>query len=125
MGFMRHHAIVVTSCIDEKIEQAHEFAVSLFPWVSPISPSGMNGFRSFFVPPDGSKEGWAESAEGDLRRARLRDFLRSLYHDDQSTSLHWAELIVSSDDDEAAVTAASDLDLAAYEAVVWARIEEQ
>jgi hypothetical protein len=50
MGYMRSHAIVVESWNNEMLIAAHNFAASLFPWVSPISPLAINAMRSFFVP---------------------------------------------------------------------------
>jgi hypothetical protein len=42
---------------------------------SPLVASPMNGFYSFFIPPDGSKDLWPESDHGDGRREK---FLRWL-----------------------------------------------
>jgi hypothetical protein len=78
MGYMRSHAIVVESWNNEMLIAAHNFAASLFPWVSPISPPRLNAIRSFFVPGDGSKEGWTESLEGDQRRAEFKEHLKNL-----------------------------------------------
>ena len=70
MGYMRHHAIIVTSGLPGEIESAHAEASKIFPWASPISPPATNGYRSFFIPPDGSKEfGGAASEAGDEQRA--------------------------------------------------------
>lgn len=38
MGYMRHHAIVVTACDEILIEEAQLAAFHIFPWVSPVSP---------------------------------------------------------------------------------------
>jgi len=68
MGYMRHHAIIVTSCLDDHLEWAHQAAIGMFDNVSPIIPSKMNGYRSFFIPPDGSKEEREESDRGNAYR---------------------------------------------------------
>ena len=75
MGYMKHNAIVVTSWNEDHIQKAHELASSIFPQVSDITPETMNRYRSFFIPPDGSKEGWKDSDVGDDRREQ---FMRAL-----------------------------------------------
>jgi hypothetical protein len=75
MGYMSHHAIVVTTWDEALIKEAHAEASELFPWVSPISPVAINGYRSFFVPPDGSKEGWPYSNMANGLRDRFVEFL--------------------------------------------------
>lgn len=70
MGWIRHHAIVVTGLTEEAIAAAHSKAVELFPpeTVTPIISGTTNGYTSFMIGPDGSKEGWGESDRGDKRR---------------------------------------------------------
>jgi hypothetical protein len=92
MGYMRHHAIVVTNCYGDWIVRAHDKATEIFPVVSPVLGSEINGYFSFFVPPDGSKEGWAESDVGDARRERFIAWLESLRYDDGGSPLDWAEV---------------------------------
>lgn len=80
MGYLRRHAIVVTGDDYEEskdILAAHAKATEIFPWVSPICPPQVNGERSFFIPPDGSKEGWSDSDKGDERRNEFVEWLRS------------------------------------------------
>lgn len=76
MGYIRHDAILVTSVFDEHIAKAHESAKRIFTTVSDLLPSSMNGYRSFLVPPDGSKEGWPDSDAGDNRRADFRKWVK-------------------------------------------------
>lgn len=75
---MCHHAIIVTSWHEEKLLLAHGYADGLFEGnVSEITAPVKNGYASFFIPPDGSKEGWAESDLGDQRRALFIKYLKS------------------------------------------------
>jgi hypothetical protein len=71
MGTIQHDAIIVTGR-DYKnhcpVKRLHNVAKIIFPSVSDILESGTNGYQSFFVPPDGSKEMWEESDTGDERR---------------------------------------------------------
>lgn len=92
MGYMRHHAIVVTSWNKEALKEAHLRAAVLFDWkVSPIIHNQF-GDDSFFIPPDGSKEGWEDSNKGDQRRTEFIAYLRSVKYDDSSSCLSWVEV---------------------------------
>jgi hypothetical protein len=69
MGYMCHHAIVVTSWNEAHIHEVIEKAKEIFPrGVSNIVEGYVNEQYSFFIGPDGSKEGWPDSDEGDARR---------------------------------------------------------
>jgi hypothetical protein len=87
MGIIHHHAIVVTA-YHSHIGPAHKKANEIFDYVSPVSPQSVNGYRSFIVPPDGSKEGWEESVEGDERRAL---FLAWMKESEFGYRYSWAE----------------------------------
>lgn len=105
MGHMRNHAIVVTSTSGDNIERAHKKAKSIFPWVSEISQEGVNGSRSFFVPPDGSQEGWEDSMEGDARRKDFKNWLHGQAYKDGSTPISWCEVRYGGDDLDAEIVA--------------------
>jgi hypothetical protein len=98
VGHVRHHAIVVTSWEDDLIERAHGVAEAGGCEPTPISESMVNGYRSFLVPPDGSKSGWSHDREGDERRDRFKEFLRSRRYYDGSSSIEWVEVAYGSDD---------------------------
>lgn len=100
MGYMRDHAIVVIGTYGDHIDRAHTEASRIFPWVSPVSPKALNGSQSFFVPPDGSKEGWPESDEGDSRRGEFGRWLADQRYEDGSSPLKWIEVRVSDDEGE-------------------------
>lgn len=108
MGYMRHHAIIVSSWSKDLLEQAHNEASSIFSWVSPISPEAVNCYAAFFVPPDGSKEGWEESNAGDCRRDRFVTWLNSQRYEDGSTPFGWVEVQFCDDESIAKVTRHSD-----------------
>jgi hypothetical protein len=101
MGYMRHHMIVVTSWDENLIKLAHDRAREIFGkpnhWnkavgVTPIMTSPVNFYHSFFVPTDGSKEGWSDSDQGDDNRAEFIEWLNSQRYEDMSSSFHWAEV---------------------------------
>lgn len=94
MGWIRHHAIVVTGGEwgNTTISDAHEKARSVFPTVSGLLPSGVNGFKTFLIPPNGSKKGWPRSGAGDSRRDAYIEWLREQTYEDGSSPLDWVEV---------------------------------
>lgn len=104
MGYERNHAIIVSSHFEKDITEALAKAEEIFairPWpmhgrplmmVSPILQGVVNMCFTFLVGPDGSKEGWAESDEGDKRRAEFIEWLETKRYDDGSTSLAYVEV---------------------------------
>lgn len=78
MGYMCHHAILVTSWDAEHIQQIHEKAKEVFTFgnVSELGKPQMNYYTSFAVFPDGSKEGWIESDSGNAQREIFLAWLR-------------------------------------------------
>ena len=105
MGYIRHNAIVVTSWNAAMIEAAACRARNMGLTVLGPSAEAMNNYRTLLVCPDGSKEGWEESDQGDQRRITFRDWLNEQRYEDGSTRLHWVELAYGSDDANATVEA--------------------
>lgn len=110
MGCIRHHAIVVTTRLDNRIDTARQKAIELGMTVTSIADEVTNGYLSFLVAPDGSKEGWEESAAGDERRAAFKEWLRSQEYEDGSSPFSWVEVMYGDDaggveivDDDAAL----------------------
>ena len=112
MGWHRHHAIVVTSCNQDSIEWAHDKASEIFHANEPekygpsdgrvtpvteITDKVVNGYRSFMVAPDGSKEGWSESDRADEARESFIDWLEEMRYDDGSSLLCWVEVEFSNE----------------------------
>lgn len=75
MGHVVHHAIVVTGWKEAAVKQAHDVALELCMNPTEIVESHINSNYSFLCPPDGSKSGWPEDADGDSRRAALVKWL--------------------------------------------------
>ena len=100
MGYMRDHAIVVTCFEEELLLTARRKAIALFGvgQVSAILKALVNDYTSFCVGPDGSKEGWAESDEGDAKRASFVEWLDQQRETDGSSALRW--VVVQYGDDE-------------------------
>lgn len=102
MGYMRHHAIVVTSYRQDEIAGAHILAKNLGCSVSEISAQAVNGYSSFCVFPDGSKEGWPPSDAGNTRRDALIAYLTG------KRGVVWAEIQYGDDEFRTLVTRHSD-----------------
>jgi hypothetical protein len=100
MGYMRHHAIVVTGN-GKHLEAAHDRAVQLGMTVSAVERSDTNCVESFCVFPDGSKEGWERSDEGDSQRDALISGLSREW-------LQWVEVQYGDDERRTFVTRHSD-----------------
>lgn len=108
MGYTKHHAIVVTCHSRLLLRNAWKKAKSLCRCVSYVSPPTVNGYQSFIVFPDGSKEGWEESDEGDAGREKLKTYLRSCNYQDGSCPFDWVEIQFGDDHLETKVLADSD-----------------
>lgn len=105
MGYMCHHAIVVTSWKKEAVEAAHAKAVELFGQfgsiVSNICEATTNGYYSFLIAPDGSKEGWDTSNAGDEAREAMVKWIEHgpCCYEDGTHSFDWCEVQFSDDYD--------------------------
>jgi len=75
MGWIVHHAIVITTHTRELADRAYTAAAAIFPTVTPPVPSALNNYWTLLIPPDGSKEGWPASAAGDAQRVALYAWL--------------------------------------------------
>jgi hypothetical protein len=103
MGYVAHNAIVVTSLLSEPLRRAHTAAKMFGLTCSEIVSSPVNGVTTFLVAPDGSKEGWSESVEGDSNRAALVAWLRRQRYSDGSGPYEWFEARYGSDDRRASM----------------------
>jgi hypothetical protein len=97
---MRHHAIIVTSYCSDCASKAHEKAVEIFSarQVTEILPEAINGYQTFFIGPDGSKEGWADSNKGNDRRDTFIQWLDEQRFSDNSFAYDWAEIQYGDDE---------------------------
>ena len=76
MGYIRHDAIVVTSWKENHLAKARDKAAQLGLDVSPFFPSRINGYVTFLILPDGSKEGWKPSDAADEAREEWTAWVR-------------------------------------------------
>jgi hypothetical protein len=108
MGYNRDHAIVVTG--GDHLEAAREAAIEAgCMLVSEIVGPGINGQRSFFVAPDGSKEWWDTSNKQDEARDRFVSWLRgSSTASSNAPAWDWVEVQFGDDDHETLIVRDSD-----------------
>lgn len=88
MGTTQHHAIVVTASSLEQAHDLHRRASEIFSEQSltRVHLAPHNGYASFVVLPDGSKEGWLPSNEYDEKRRKFVEILR------KRSYCFWAEV---------------------------------
>jgi hypothetical protein len=94
-----HHAIIVSTSIPEHAVEPYNEALRIFgTGISPILYAKYNGVASFYIPPDGSSDGWAESQAGDARRDEYLEVLTQLLG--KGVSVQWVEVRWGDDDGE-------------------------
>jgi len=103
MGYMRHHAIIITGSdypeSKKLIKKVHRMSkdraidyIGTSKIVSPLIYSPINGYISFFIAPDGSKEGWQSSELGNSMRDGIIDFIDSFAYGDGSSCISYTEV---------------------------------
>ena len=120
MGYMRHHAIVITGPKKsyhpefEDLADVHRRILTIaaqegFAFlVSGIIEAATNGLGSILIAPDGSKESWQESDNGNRLRDRIIAFLETLRYEDNSTSFDYVEVQFGDDECETKICRDSD-----------------
>lgn len=97
MGYIKHNAMIITSDgyseAMTRFDKVYNKAKELFDdLVSEPIKSNMNGYISFFIAPDGSKEGWDVSDEGDSNRKILCAYIDSLSFEDGSNAIKYVDV---------------------------------
>ena len=100
MSQIFYHSIVVTSRDQILLEKTHKRAKQLFGiLVTPIMLSIINRCFTYFISPDGSKEGWDLSNTYNDLRKEFTDYLKSFTYDDGSTSIKYCEFCYGGESD--------------------------
>lgn len=97
MGYIKHHAIVVTCWGEGEAQEAADCARNLGLEVIGPSAPAINAYQSILICPDGSKEGWLDSDDGNAKRAYFVSWLR------ENHAGEWVEVAYGDDDGEASV----------------------
>jgi hypothetical protein len=92
MGYIAHNAIIVSTFDRDMIELARSEATRIGLLVTDAHTHKINGDFTFLVIPDGSKEGWPESDEGDRMRAMFWDWMAAQVYEDGSNVLDAVEI---------------------------------
>lgn len=118
MGHHRHHTLVVTSWDMDDLGEAHAKAGEIYarhlgeargdgigPHPVPVGPlihGGSNGYMTFTVVLDGSKEGWATSNRSNEARAEFVEWLRKMTQSpvgkERRLFIDWVEVEFGGDD---------------------------
>lgn len=107
MGYMRHHAIVVSSCLTD-MDAVRAKAVEFGNLCTSIVDGRINTYRSFMVVPDGSKEFWPDSDKGDAARDLFVAWLYEQQYSDGSSPIDWAEVIFGDEDGDCRINRCDD-----------------
>jgi hypothetical protein len=107
---IKHHTIVVSCNDHKKLEKVRAEVVEMykkymeakgFQLISPVIDSLINGYCSFFIAPDGSKEGYDASDDADKIRKLVVKYLMS--PEMKSGEVHFVEISYGSDDGKAEI----------------------
>lgn len=99
MGYIRHHAIAVTSYDYDLIKECHKKAIQIFAnRTSQLIDSDVNDYKSFFIAPDGSKEGWEQSYTGDIQRNDFIEWINEQAYEDGSNAINFCEFFYGDDE---------------------------
>lgn len=96
MGVMNHNVVAATTWDAKRFADAWAWVEALPDksrrlFLADAAP-GINGYRSIVLLPDGSKEGWTESDQGDVLRATFMERLRMDDHCDGSSPWDFVEV---------------------------------
>ena len=97
MGYIRHDAIIATSWDEKYLRAALAKAEELGLPCTDIVESGTNGYVSFLIAPDGSREGWPESDAGDAAREAWKVWANAAWTND-CIYVYWAHVSYAGDD---------------------------
>ena len=113
MKNIQHHAIIVTSNDKESLGLVRNEVLRLYKsnmeaknssqLVGPIIDSLINKFCSFLIAPDGSKEGYDASEDGNRIRKKIVEFLNSIAEADGSNTIKFVEVEFGNDERTARV----------------------
>lgn len=79
MGTIHHNAIIATG-YEEDVPKFQQWLASYDgerPNPIAVTEQATNGYQTIIIAPDGSKEGWGTSNNGDAFRAAVIDYLKS------------------------------------------------
>ncbi len=113
MRNIRHHSIIVTvndkATIEDLRKKINEVytknmeAKNGFQLLSPTIPSLINNFFSFFIAPDGSKEGYDASDDADRVRKLVLEMLRNYKPKEDTVIVQFVELFYGDENEPSSI----------------------
>ena len=107
MRNIRHHTLIVTVNDKKATEQICQSISDIFKrnmeakngfqLISPIVSSLINNYYTFFISPDGSKEGYDLSDDADRIRPLIIDLLKVYQTENSSIEINFVELFYGDD----------------------------
>lgn len=100
MGIINHNAVIATTWNKAKVEAIQEWIKTLPKTEDGFDPqilfqrvpSWTNGYITIILAPDGSKEGWKTSDQGDRLRNLFIERIEQDAYSDGSNSWNWIEV---------------------------------
>jgi len=95
MGVMNHNVVIATTWSADRAKELQKWIDGLSNHERKLivrTGSWANGYCTFIVAPDGSKEGWDTSDEGDALRERFIARLSTDNYEDDSSPWSWVEV---------------------------------
>ena len=95
MGVINHNAVIATTWSLEKADNLQEWIETLGDkrrLIIRAKETLVNGYHTFIVVPNGSKEGWEDSDNGDRLRERVIIRLSKDNYEDNSSPWNWVEV---------------------------------
>ncbi len=98
MSYIKLEAIVVSSWSRSLLSEAHDKAKDLGLYVSSIGQQRLNGYRSFLIEPEASKERCEDREEFERKQDDFVAWCEAQRHDDGSSSISWVRVRFGGDD---------------------------
>jgi len=104
---IKHHTIVITSNDKVQLDSLRNKVINIYKEkmeakkgaqiISPIIESLINSFSTFYVVPDGSKEGYDASDDGDIVRESIVDLINSFDQAGKENIFRFVEIAYGED----------------------------
>lgn len=100
MGYVIHEVIIITCYAEELAKKAHVKAKELLQPLDKFDPdrivtdivlSNINAYYTFFIAPDGSKQGWESAKYFAIQRERFLSWL-VLQEEEEGVWYQWVEV---------------------------------
>lgn len=113
MKNIKHHTIAITASDKVQLEALRGKVINIykekmeakkgFQLVSPIIESLINNFCTFYIAPDGSKEGYDASDDGDIIRKSITTLIESYKQADGENPFRYVEIAYGADDNSSQI----------------------